>query len=419
MSISIVHVQIKLTQGDRADLRIFGTVAAAFQSRSVILSDVADLLKRAETGYYTPLQEDFLRLGRRLFEWVDGDDRLLSRAISSHQPDVIAISAVEGLAHLPWEMLADEAGFLVSRGIVPVRWVSAGRDCIESVIAPKTSELALMLMATDPTGSTSLEYEKEEGKILAATARAGLELVVEESGCLNELELLVRDYGVGYFDAFHLTGHATSDGAEPTFGMESLTGELVNVTAREIANSFGGLPTLVFLSGCQTGKLGKAGAVASMAAQLVQAGAQAVLGWGETVDDREASLAAEILYGELAAGVRLDRALAKTYEQLMTKPRDYAVRDWHKLRLYAVAIAGKKEETCAADGDGVFGWGGVGEGCGAIDVCGTTTDFAADASGDAGGGVCGGDAAWVGGVWEEQCGGAGVRSVGDVVGAEV
>jgi hypothetical protein len=32
--------------------------------------------------------------------------------------------------------------------------------------------------------------------------------------------------------------------------------------------------------------------------------------------------------------VRVDRAIAKTYEQLMTKPRDYAVRDWHKLRLY-------------------------------------------------------------------------------------
>jgi hypothetical protein len=343
MSIPIVHVSIKLTQGNHAELRIFGSVASAYEpGRSVSLLEIQDLLTRAESGYYTPLQDDFLTIGRRLFEWVDGDDRLLSRAIGQIQPEVIAISckehfvnaAVESLAHLPWELLADNEGFLVGRGMVPVRWVSAGRDCIESVSAPKQQELKLMLMATDPSNNTSLAYEVEEGRILEATARSGLELVVEESGCLEELGLLVRDYGVGYFDAFHLTGHATSDGTEPMFGMESLTGERVLVTAREIGKAFGGLPPLVFLSGCQTGKLGKAGAVASMSAQLVQAGAMAVLGWGETVDDREASLAAEILYGELAAGVRVDRAIAKTYEQLMTKPRDYAVRDWHKLRLY-------------------------------------------------------------------------------------
>ncbi len=289
MTIPIVHVDIKLTQGNFAELRVFGAVASGYgTARSVTLDAIQDLVGKAETHYYTTDQEDFLKLGKRLYEWVDGDDRVLSRTIADAKPEVIAIAAVESLAHFPWEMLADGAGFLVGRGIVPVRWVSMGRDSIESVSAPKSDEMKLMLMATDPTDITSLEYEKEEGRILEATARSGLELVVEESGCLEELALLVRDYGMEYFDAFHLTGHATSEGTEPKFCMESQTGEEVTVTAREIARSFGELPPLVFLSGCQTGKLGAQGAIASMAAQLVMAGALAVMGWGETVDDRGA-----------------------------------------------------------------------------------------------------------------------------------
>ncbi len=155
MTIPIVHVDIKLTQGNFAELRVFGTIASAYgRARSVTLDAIQDLVGKAETYYYTPEQEDFLKLGKRLYEWVDGNDRVLSRAIAAEKPEVIAIAAVESLAHLPWEMLADGAGFLVGRGIVPVRWVSMGRDAIESVSAPKSDEMKLMLMATDPTEST-------------------------------------------------------------------------------------------------------------------------------------------------------------------------------------------------------------------------------------------------------------------------
>ena len=50
---------------------------------------------------------------------------------------------------------------------------------------------------------------------MEATGRSGLELVVEESGWVEKLALLVRDDGAGYFDTFHLTGHVTSEGKEP------------------------------------------------------------------------------------------------------------------------------------------------------------------------------------------------------------
>ena len=69
---------------------------------------------------------------------------MLSRAISSEMPEVIAIAVVEALAHSPWELWADSQGFLVGR------WVSGGRNCIEAVSDPKLDGLKQRLMATDP-----------------------------------------------------------------------------------------------------------------------------------------------------------------------------------------------------------------------------------------------------------------------------
>jgi len=71
-------------------------------------------------------------------------------------------------------------------------------------------------------------------------------------------------------------------------------------------------------------------AVSSMAEQLIQQGAIAVLGWGLPVFDSTAILAAMALYQGLAEGRPLPEALALTYSAL----RQQKVTDWHLLRLY-------------------------------------------------------------------------------------
>ncbi len=119
----------------------------------------------------------------------------------------------EKLAHLPWEVLHDGNSFLVERmpGFIPVRWVSSDAVKQLSIEAePENRALQVLFMATSPLGvEPVLDFEAEEGRILEATARQPLALTVEESGCLSELGYLVDDYGQGYFDVFHLTGHAT------------------------------------------------------------------------------------------------------------------------------------------------------------------------------------------------------------------
>lgn len=110
-------------------------------------------------------------------------------------------------------MLHDGNSFLVERlpGVVPVRWVSSDTVNKLSIEAePENRALQVLFMATSPLGvEPELDFEAEEGRILEATVRKPLTLTVEESGCLSELGNLVDDYGSGYFDVLHLTGHAT------------------------------------------------------------------------------------------------------------------------------------------------------------------------------------------------------------------
>ncbi|MEH2455675.1 tetratricopeptide repeat protein [Nostoc sp.] len=199
----------------------------------------------------------------------------------------------------------------------------------------KPRQLQVLFMATDPEDvEPKLEFEQEEAKILADTRDFAVDLRVEESGCVNELDKVWSRYSDNFFDVFHLTGHASiKDEAPytPYFITETEIGERHETTAAELAEVFRfRFPKLVFLSGCRTGQAPDKGAVPSMAEALIAQGARAVLSWGRPVEDRTATAAAAHLYGKLAAGYQLAEALASTYQQLFKQN----VRDWHLLRLY-------------------------------------------------------------------------------------
>ena len=213
-----------------------------------------------------------------------------------------------------------------------MRWV----DEIADAYRPLERSLQVLFMATSPDGvKPVLEFEREEARLLDIAAELPLDLRVEESGCVQELEKLWRRFPAGSFDVFHLTGHASIQAREPYhpyFTTESLTGTAVETTAVELVQSFQGrLPRLVFLSGCRTGEAGKEGGVSSMAETLVRRGVAAVLGWGRPVLDTNATDAAAYLYQQLAAGFSVAEALGYTYRKL----REGKARDWHLLRLYA------------------------------------------------------------------------------------
>lgn len=125
----------------------------------------------------------------------------------------------------------------------------------------------------------------------------------------------------------------------PYFVTETQTGERDEATADTIAQVLKFRePRLVFLSGCRTEKVGGQGAAPSLAEQLIKQGVPAVLGWGRSVGDRVATVAATVLYEKLANGCTLTQALAFTY-QAVAQDSAMTVKErnqWQLLRLYTV-----------------------------------------------------------------------------------
>lgn len=275
-------------------------------------------------------------LGMRLAAFLDGDERWLTPIV--HQPpgSTLRITVAGRLRHLPWELLAvDGAHLTVSSQapLLPVRAVGTN-TAFRGPVTPGNRPLRVLFMATSPEGiEPVLSYEAEEAAILAATSRTGAELVVEESGTLEGLRFLNRDYGAGYFDVLHLSGHATINGnGQPVFLVENEFGEHVDATADQIAHAMAGhWPRLIFVSGCLTGNAPGAGTVPSMSESLVHSGAPAVLGWALPVGDVSATDFAAELYRSLADGVPLDRAIIEARQHLYAQKRG----NWHLLRVYA------------------------------------------------------------------------------------
>ncbi|MGB3758823.1 MAG: CHAT domain-containing protein [Rivularia sp. (in: cyanobacteria)] len=284
-----LHIELKSKSDSFVEFRYYWDNPNDFRKRTLELSEITDLLKAAELDYYTPLPEDFAKIGRKLFNWLDGSDRHLAEMLEPFQCNeglIIAISTAGKLAHLPWELLHDGLVFLVERSLIPVRWFP---KTSQGKVEPANRPLRVLFMAASPLGvEPVLNFEAEEAMILDATKEQPLQLEVEESGCLTGLGNVVKSNKLGYFDVLHLTGHAVIKDGQPRFLTEKETGERHYASAEDIAQALAfrfRTPRLVFLSGCRTGQAAKAGDVPSMAEALLQQGATAVLGWGRTVLD--------------------------------------------------------------------------------------------------------------------------------------
>lgn len=331
-----LHLTLKFLNEQQVELRYWRDQQSSYEDKILAISEISDLLEQSELEYYV-LRPDLDGVGKRLFNWIDGEGRWLSRAIQDCAAEgiVLAISPDAKLAHLPWEILHDGTEFLVAKSyplIAPIRWL----DQPTEERAVQNRPLKVLFMATSPEHvKPVLQFEKEEATILRITEDLPLDLRVEESGCVDELNKLWRLYPKDTFDVFHLTGHADHKPESPYtpfFITESLTGERQDTTAEDLLRIFQPRrPRLMFLSGCRTGQATQEGTVPSLAESLVQSGMPAVMGWGRPVLDTTATQATAKLYESLAAGDSLAQALSMTYRELIQKQ----VKGWHLLRLYA------------------------------------------------------------------------------------
>ncbi|MDB9391820.1 CHAT domain-containing protein [Microcystis aeruginosa] len=332
----ILHIDLQERGSNRVEFRFFWDNPNQTRTYTRCLSEIDHLSKKADTDYYTRLPKDHARTGQGLYRWLDGTERILQNELDSHRGEkiVLAISTSKRLVHLPWELLHDGQGFLVSKypAIVPLRWMKTGNERLLTVDNnPQDRALNVVFMASSAKGVTPiLDFEAEEGKILKATRGKPLSLTVEESGCIKELGELIASKDREYFDVIHLSGHATIKERKPYFITETKYGDRQDTSAEDIARELQfNLPKLLFLSGCRTG-YSDGDEILSMAEKLLENGAKAVLGWGQPVRDNEAADTAAILYEKLSQGFTLSESLAFAYQKLLGNQ----ARDWHCLRLY-------------------------------------------------------------------------------------
>ncbi len=339
-----------------------------YGSRRLDKTELAALIDSCEQNYYAQ-QRDYLpyltELGRQLYQWLDGKEGWLRKALDEADEQTILLDLIQtseaqglnpetervalGLAHLPWELLNDGAGFLIERrdiSILPVRSVQQRQT---QVIGVQNRPLRLLFMATSPEDPRvpPLGFEQEEANILQATKDQPLALIVEESGSVAELANLVQSYEENYFDVFHLTGHGiiytqkgysyllpkgtTLPDNTPCFITEDEVGNMQLTTVNDLAKAFRGRwPRVTFLSGCHTGQVANQGTVPSMAQALVKAGAGIVLGWARPVYDRTGIVAAQALYQALATGATVEEAVKAAQQKMIDKE----CTDWHLLRMY-------------------------------------------------------------------------------------
>jgi tetratricopeptide (TPR) repeat protein len=343
-----LSIRITLGQQQTFDLQC-GT-----QSRRVNIPEIESLITGADRDYFSDpsTPQKLIALGRRLYQWLDGPEGWLRAGLTNREtvllldlatpleaPDLNPAtgSLLRNLAHLPWELLHDGSIFLAERDIQPIR-VMQSRTATTEPAANRP--LRLLFMATSPEDvAPVLDYEREEATILKATKQQPIDLVVEESGSVAQLKNLVASFDKGYFDIFHITGHGTIEDDTPQFITEDERGGDVYSTADDLADAFGHRwPRLLFLSGCHSAEAPKQGTIPSMAHALVNAGADAVLGWARPVYDTTGIFAATRLYHALATGETVVDAVASTRREMLRtslqNPKDPTCSDWHLLRLY-------------------------------------------------------------------------------------
>jgi tetratricopeptide (TPR) repeat protein len=301
-----------------------------------------------------------LELGRAMRQWLDQRNWLSNLQENASSPPFVLEFRVdrnpdkEALRFLevPWELLADADGHWAGNATLlycPVRRI--GPASIPSACSPHRLSLAFMAadpIAPHPTHAPSLRYEEEEQAIFQAAGNLGLDLIVEESGSLNQLVETVSSQDD--LQVVHISCHGNlaqpdpNSAAIPMLFLETDEGAQEPVSPAQFAQEFGSTrPRLLFASACKTGQPDDALAH-SFASSLVQRGWPAVLGWSGSVGDKEATRFAAAFYKHLARpNTPLVSALAYARHALITDAaqRDQQPsKDWHLARLYLGASDG-------------------------------------------------------------------------------
>ena len=291
-------------------------------------------------------EKDILKTtGQDIYNWLNSSRSTLTQmfqkmSISSHkipyvfefsipaQPDENELIFLE----IPWEIIADNKGFLAGReglAFCPVRRIGVQ----EKSDKPHPYWMSTLFMAAAPDGQVNLNFEYEEASILRAVEKigTGIELIIEESGNIDGLEACAE--AENNVDIIHISCHG-GNMQEPVLYFEDDFGKAIEITAQKLASKLGkNKPKLLFLSACKTSDPDKF--LNTCSSQMIRWGIPAVLGWGGSVSDNEATRFASYLYAKLSKSESITDSIAwSRLELIHPGPNIEPSYEWHLPRLY-------------------------------------------------------------------------------------
>lgn len=308
-------------------------------------ASILEYLQLEKEDMWQHSREHRLELGRRLFNFLDGPNRLLELALDKadkHSETLLLnLRKLDACENWPFELLAKDNTFLLLQGHHLVRRLSDRGE--KKRYTPEARRLKMLLMCCAPLDyKPQLDFHYEEEKILRETDRLAIDIDVEDSGTLAGLKKMLAQ---NEYDVIHLSGHAGIDeNNEPFFVTENEIGNYRLVSPKELWDEalMDNPPRLLFLSGCRTAQvLGKL-AAGSFAHRTVKTNRiSTVLGWSHRVDDVSATYAEAVFYQYLSLGKSILEALQLTRYKL-ENPLDIEYNKfqknsaciWPQLRLF-------------------------------------------------------------------------------------
>jgi tetratricopeptide (TPR) repeat protein len=297
-------------------------------------------ITQEETKRLWRMSKSQLRIGQKLFRFLDGENRCLRQALDranrAGECLQLHLNTCEQTHDWPFELLADET-FLLPTGLHLVRIVSTrGKG---KKVTPRNRPLKLLFMASSALDvKPVLDFEQEEEAIFHITEKLPIHMEIEDSGTLEGLRSQLEQK---YYDVVHLSGHTgISQNGRPYFIMENETGDKHLVLPYKLWNEalIENSPRLLFLSGFRTARAldrPEGTDAVSFARLLVKNyNVPAVLEWGRPLGDEQGAHAGKMILHELSRGKTISEAVQRARFELITDFPSVDKPAWPSLRLF-------------------------------------------------------------------------------------
>jgi tetratricopeptide (TPR) repeat protein len=232
------------------------------------------------------------------------------------------------LMNLPWELLHDGNGFLVTRTGLPISRLPAGIE--RRARPPLDRTLRMLVVVSSPLDLPShmiLNTEKEQEMIIAALDKLQRNRLIDIDFCEDATLATIQDYlSEQEYDILHFTGHGvfSEELQRSELLLENELGNQQRVPDAEFTELVRNHPSLrlIVLSACQSARTANNTAYPGMAVQLAKQGTSAVLAMQYSVLDATATLFASRFYTGVANNKPIDVALAESRQVLAIAARD-------------------------------------------------------------------------------------------------